>query len=242
MAAPDTQPSTTAARTKQHLGSCCASAVSSMESIPRPAVGPLPPVAQGLLGCGVLQRLDAEELERLDPRPGPRRPADRVALGPVSDSVGWPVALGRRAGHLHGDGQAVCRPPPTSPRLPALVEAVFSGAHDEAIQDVTMLARPALAATAIDVLGADGYLLGTPANLGSMSGALQYFSRPDLLSLSGGDRAAALWAVGPRRQRHHRCGAGGGGDHPGSGMAPCPGSGGRAWRPEPGGPPGLLGA
>ena len=54
----------------------------------------------------------------------------------------------------------------TSPRLQALLEAVLSGAHDEAIQDVTVLARPALAATAIDVLGADGYLLGTPANLG----------------------------------------------------------------------------
>src|SRR5215207_2260224 len=63
----------------------------------------------------------------------------------------------------------------TSPRLQALLEAVLSGAHDEAIQDVTVLARPALAATAIDVLGADGYLLGTPANLGYMSGALKHF-------------------------------------------------------------------
>jgi multimeric flavodoxin WrbA len=63
----------------------------------------------------------------------------------------------------------------TSPRLQALLEAVLSGAGDEAIQDVTVLARPALAATAIDVLGADGYLLGTPANLGYMSGALKHF-------------------------------------------------------------------
>ena len=63
----------------------------------------------------------------------------------------------------------------TSPRLQALLEAVLAGAHDEAIQDVTVLARPALAASVIEVLGADGYLLGTPANLGYMSGALKHF-------------------------------------------------------------------
>jgi NAD(P)H-dependent FMN reductase len=63
----------------------------------------------------------------------------------------------------------------TSPRLQGLLEAVLSGAGDEAIQNVTVLARPALAATAIDVLDADGYLLGTPANLGYMSGALKHF-------------------------------------------------------------------
>jgi multimeric flavodoxin WrbA len=63
----------------------------------------------------------------------------------------------------------------TSPTLQALFEAVMSGATDEAIEDVTVVARPALAATAVDVLEADGYLLGTPANLGYMSGALKHF-------------------------------------------------------------------
>jgi NAD(P)H-dependent FMN reductase len=63
----------------------------------------------------------------------------------------------------------------TSPHLQAMFEAVMSGATDEAIEGVTVLARPALAAAAVDVLGADGYLLGTPAHIGYMSGALKHF-------------------------------------------------------------------
>jgi multimeric flavodoxin WrbA len=63
----------------------------------------------------------------------------------------------------------------TSPHLQAMLEAVMSGATDEAIEGVTVSARPALAAAAVDVLGADGYLLGTPANIGYMSGALKHF-------------------------------------------------------------------
>ncbi|MGH9004872.1 MAG: flavodoxin family protein, partial [Acidimicrobiia bacterium] len=38
-----------------------------------------------------------------------------------------------------------------------------------------IVARPALTATAVDVLEADAYILGTPANLGYMSGALKHF-------------------------------------------------------------------
>jgi NAD(P)H-dependent FMN reductase len=56
-----------------------------------------------------------------------------------------------------------------------MFEAVMSGATDERIEGVDVLSRPALAATAVDVLGADGYLLGTPANLGYISGALKHF-------------------------------------------------------------------
>jgi NAD(P)H-dependent FMN reductase len=62
-----------------------------------------------------------------------------------------------------------------SPALHALFEAARSGATDPRIEGVDVVARPALGATAVDVLEADGYLLGTPANLGYMSGALKHF-------------------------------------------------------------------
>src|SRR6266540_5912555 len=56
-----------------------------------------------------------------------------------------------------------------------MFDAVLSGATDDAIEGVEVVARAALAATAVDVLGADGYVLGTPANLGYISGALKHF-------------------------------------------------------------------
>ena len=62
-----------------------------------------------------------------------------------------------------------------SPAMQAMLEAVLSGARDPEIEGVRVEVRPALAATAVDVLAADGYLLGTPANIGYMSGALKHF-------------------------------------------------------------------
>jgi multimeric flavodoxin WrbA len=62
-----------------------------------------------------------------------------------------------------------------SPSMQAMFEAVVSGATDPEIEGVEVVRRPALAATVSDVLAADGYLLGTPANLGYMSGALKVF-------------------------------------------------------------------
>lgn len=62
-----------------------------------------------------------------------------------------------------------------SPTLQAMFESVVSGATDPEIENVEIVRRPALAATAPDVLEADGYLLGTPANIGYMSGALKHF-------------------------------------------------------------------
>jgi multimeric flavodoxin WrbA len=62
-----------------------------------------------------------------------------------------------------------------SPGMQAMFEAVVSGASAPEIEGVEVVRRPALAATPSDVLAADGYLLGTPANLGYMSGALKVF-------------------------------------------------------------------
>jgi len=62
-----------------------------------------------------------------------------------------------------------------SPACHTMLEAVMEGTGADGIDDVEVVVRPALTATATDVLEADGYLLGTPANLGYMSGALKHF-------------------------------------------------------------------
>lgn len=63
----------------------------------------------------------------------------------------------------------------SSPSMQAMFEAVLAGASTDEIEGVEVVVRPALTASAVDVLGADGYLLGTPANIGYMSGALKHF-------------------------------------------------------------------
>jgi multimeric flavodoxin WrbA len=67
----------------------------------------------------------------------------------------------------------------------ALTEAVLAGTGDDAIEGVEVVVRPALEATAADVLAADGYLLGTPANFGYMSGALKHFFDSTFLQVGG---------------------------------------------------------
>jgi multimeric flavodoxin WrbA len=62
-----------------------------------------------------------------------------------------------------------------SPNTQALFEAVVAGATTDEIDGVEVVRRPALSATVADALSADGYILGTPANLGMMSGALKVF-------------------------------------------------------------------
>ena len=62
-----------------------------------------------------------------------------------------------------------------SPALQAMLEAVVSGARDPELAGLDLTVMPALAATIPDVLAADGFVLGTPANIGYMSGALKHF-------------------------------------------------------------------
>lgn len=62
-----------------------------------------------------------------------------------------------------------------SPATRELLEAVLAGAHADGIEGVGVDVRPALSATASDLLAADGVLLGTPANIGYMSGAMKHF-------------------------------------------------------------------
>lgn len=63
----------------------------------------------------------------------------------------------------------------TSPATQELLEAALSGAKADGIDGVDIVVRAALGATITDVLDADGFLLGTSANIGYMSGALKHF-------------------------------------------------------------------
>jgi NAD(P)H-dependent FMN reductase len=56
-----------------------------------------------------------------------------------------------------------------------MLEAALAGARDPTIDGVDVVVRPALTASVVDALEADGYLLGTPANIGYISGALKHF-------------------------------------------------------------------
>lgn len=68
---------------------------------------------------------------------------------------------------------------------PALLRAVRAGTSDPDIEGVDVVVREALEATAADVRGADGYLLGTSANFGYMSGALKHFFDRTFLEIGG---------------------------------------------------------
>ncbi len=62
-----------------------------------------------------------------------------------------------------------------SPNTRRLCEAVARGAGHDEIEDVAVTVKPPLEAGPDDVLGCDAIILGTPENLGTMSGALKDF-------------------------------------------------------------------
>lgn len=59
--------------------------------------------------------------------------------------------------------------------LQSIIDAVLAGCRFEGIEGVDVVVKQALDATVEDVLTADGYLLGTTANFGYISGALKHF-------------------------------------------------------------------
>ena len=102
-----------------------------------------------------------------------------------------------------------------SPALHALLERVLDGAAQPELTEVEVVTGAALSTTAADALAADGYVIGTPANLGYLSGAIKHFfdtvyypcltetvGRPFGLFLNGNDdctgalRAAATITTG----------------------------------------------
>ena len=96
-----------------------------------------------------------------------------------------------------------------TPTVRTLTDAVLAGANDDAIEGVEVVERPALEASADDVLAADGYLFGSTANFGYMSGALKHFFDTIFLEAggalsddgsasasSGGKKPYGLWVHG----------------------------------------------
>ena len=74
--------------------------------------------------------------------------------------------------------------------LRTLTEAVVAGAHDDDIEGVEVVVREALdfargEAGPQDLLDADGYLLGTTANFGYMSGAMKHVFDSTFLQVGG---------------------------------------------------------
>lgn len=61
-----------------------------------------------------------------------------------------------------------------SPHCQEMFEAVLAGASDPEIEGVQVLRRPALTVSPTEMLAADGYLIGSPVNLGYLSGAVKH--------------------------------------------------------------------
>lgn len=86
--------------------------------------------------------------------------------------------------------------------LQSLTEQILAGSRDESIEGVEVAERRALDfatgdATHQDLLDADGYVLGTTANFGYMSGALKHVFDSTFLQIGGDlDPSGAAGASG----------------------------------------------
>lgn len=88
-----------------------------------------------------------------------------------------------------------------TPATRALTEQVVAGAHDDAIEGVEVEVVTALEAELGAAERADGFLLGTSANFGYMSGALKHFFDRFFLDLGGAlaDDGSGAPAAGGRK-------------------------------------------
>ena len=85
-----------------------------------------------------------------------------------------------------------------SPHCHEMLEAVVAGATDPEIEGVEVIRRAALTVSPVEMLEADGYVLGSPVNLGYLSGALKHAfdqSYYQLLDTSRG-RPFGVWLHG----------------------------------------------
>lgn len=80
----------------------------------------------------------------------------------------------------------------------AVLRAVIEGANFEGLEEVEVVVREALEATADDLLSADGYVLGTTANFGYISGALKHFFDTTFYAVEGATakRPFSYWIHG----------------------------------------------
>jgi len=99
-----------------------------------------------------------------------------VSGGATSSDVTTRSSVGAPYGeHVPADRVLLLVHHTASPALHELLEAALEGTRADGIEGVRVETRAALAATASDALAADGIVLGTPANIGYMSGALKVF-------------------------------------------------------------------
>ena len=75
-----------------------------------------------------------------------------------------------------------------TPNMARVLDAVVAGARHDDIEGVEVDVCPALEATIEDVLAADGYVIGTSANIGYLSGAVKHFFDVTFDAASAGTR------------------------------------------------------